>query len=319
MVLSDHGQTQGAPFRQRYGETLEELVRGALAYGSVSAPAALDEAWGDVGAMLADASQEPSVGGRVLARATRARTIDGTVALGPNRAALAEREPAGEPHEPAGKPSESAVEQSQPGRNRPAPARKPSEPSAEPSGPATDSSKDGLERQHEAVVLVSGCLGLIYLPLSAERLTLEEIAATHPRLLDALTGHPGIGFAMVRSQEHGPVVIGGGGRRRLSDDSVEGEDPLAPFDATAAEHLRRHDRFPHCPDILVNGVYDPVAGEVAPFEEFMGSHGGLGGPQTHPFAVVPSEWSEPAKSIVGVEAMHEALVGWLAQSRSAQR
>src|SRR5207237_6711860 len=26
VVLSDHGQTQGAPFRQRYGQTLEELV-----------------------------------------------------------------------------------------------------------------------------------------------------------------------------------------------------------------------------------------------------------------------------------------------------
>ncbi len=33
VVLSDHGQTQGAPFRQRYGETLEEVVHGALARG----------------------------------------------------------------------------------------------------------------------------------------------------------------------------------------------------------------------------------------------------------------------------------------------
>ncbi len=90
-------------------------------------------------------------------------------------------------------------------------------------------------------------------------------------------------------------MIGAAGRRRLADDAVEGEDPLAHFDATAAEHLRRHDRFPHCPDILVNSMYDPDADEVAPFEEFMGSHGGLGGPQTRPFAVVPAEWSEPAR------------------------
>ena len=45
----------------------------------------------------------------------------------------------------------------------------------------------------------------------------------------------------------------------------------------------------------------------------MGSHGGLGGPQTKPFAVVPSEWSEPDGPIVGVEAMHEALRGWLGE------
>ncbi|MGH2877709.1 MAG: phage holin family protein, partial [Solirubrobacteraceae bacterium] len=57
VVLSDHGQTQGAPFRARYGVTLEQLVGGALARGRAHAPAAVDEAWGDVGAVLADARQ----------------------------------------------------------------------------------------------------------------------------------------------------------------------------------------------------------------------------------------------------------------------
>jgi uncharacterized membrane protein YvlD (DUF360 family) len=273
VVLSDHGQTQGAPFRQRYGETLEQVVRNALARGEVRAPAAVDEAWGDVGAVLADARQDPSVGGRVLARATRSRSVEGTVALGPNREALAERDSA-------------------------------------PAHPE-------LEREEAAaVVLVSGGLGLVYLPLSPERLTLEQIAEAHPQLLDTLAGHPGIGFVMVRSQAQGALVIGAGGRRCLAGDTVEGEDPLAAFDETAAEHLRRHDRFPHCPDILVNCMYDPVTDEVAPFEEFMGSHGGLGGPQTHPFAVIPAAWSDPAARIVGVEAMHRQLSDWLTRSRT---
>ncbi len=273
VVLSDHGQTQGRPFRQRYGETLEEMVRGALEQGEVYAPAAVDEAWGDMGAVLADASQEPSVGGRMLARATSTRSVEGTVALGPNREALAER-----------------------GVRR-----------------ATEEKK---EKEGEgAVVMVSGGLALVYLPLTPERLTLEQIAEAHPRLLDTLTAHPGIGFVMVRSQEHGALAIGSAGRRRLSDDAVEGEDPLAHFGATAADHLRRHDAFPHCPDILVNCMYDPGTDEVAPFEEFMGSHGGLGGPQTKPFAVVPAEWSEPQAPIVGVEAMHAALRGWLGETQ----
>jgi hypothetical protein len=276
----------------------------------VSAPAAVDEAWGNVGALLADTSQDPSVGGRVLARATRARTIDGTVALGPNRAALAERESAGGPRERA------AVGEREPSgepRERAAVAER--EPSSDPRERPLETSDGGREQEQQAVVLVSGCLGLIYLPLAAERLTLEQIVATHPRLLDTLSEHPGIGFVMVRSEQQGPLVIGARGRRRLRDDAVEGEDPLARFDATAAEHLRRHDRFPHCPDILVNGAYDPQSEEVAPFEEFMGSHGGLGGPQTHPFVVIPAEWSDPAQPIIGVQAMHEALRGWLAQPR----
>ncbi|MGA9283907.1 MAG: phage holin family protein [Solirubrobacteraceae bacterium] len=265
VVLSDHGQTQGAPFRQRYGETLEEVVSAALAQGEVYAPAALDEAWGDVGAVLADARQEDSVGGRVLARATQTRAVEGTVALGPNREALAERETASE---------------------------------------------------KEAIVMVSGGLGLVYLPARPERMTLEQIAEAHPRLVDTLANHPGIGFVMVRSDALGPLVVGASGRRLLSDNTVDGEDPLADFDATAADHLRRHDGFPHCPDILVNCMYDPATQEVAPFEEFMGSHGGLGGPQTKPFAVIPTEWSEPDGPIVGVEAMHHALQGWLGSSES---
>ena len=51
--------------------------------------------------------------------------------------------------------------------------------------------------------MVSGPLGLIYLPHSPERLTLEQIAEVHPELVSTLTAHPGIGFVMVRSQEHG--------------------------------------------------------------------------------------------------------------------
>jgi len=97
---------------------------------------------------------------------------------------------------------------------------------------------------------------------------------------------------------------------------VQGEDPLAPFDDTAADHLRRHHSFPHCPDILVNAAYDPDAEEVAPFEEFMGSHGGLGGAQTHPFALLPDEWREPEAPIVGVAAMHQALRRWLGEQPS---
>jgi len=118
----------------------------------------------------------------------------------------------------------------------------------------------------------------------------------------------------VRSDVHGPLVVGAGGRRRLSDDSVEGQDPLAPFGPTAADHLRRHDGFPHCPDLLVNSTYDPDKDEVGPFEEFMGSHGGLGGPQMHPVAVVPTSWSEPTAPIVGDEAMHRTLRAWLAET-----
>ena len=183
-------------------------------------------------------------------------------------------------------------------------------------GPKPEAAEQMAEDASEntAIVLASGGLGLISLPERDHRLTIEEIDGLHPGLIGTLVDHPGIGFVMARSDSDGAVVLGSGGRRRLRDDQVTGRDPLVDFGANAADHLRRTDGFAHCPDILVNCMYDPEANEVAPFEEFMGSHGGLGGWQSRPFALVPSEWSEPEAPIVGVRAMHDALRGWLSQT-----
>jgi len=264
VVLSDHGQSQGRPFRQRYGVELEELVRSALTDGEVYAPPAPDEGLTSVGGALTDARDEAGPGARVLARATRDRVVDGDVVLGPNRAAVEE------------------------------------------------SARDASD--HAAVVLASGGLGLISLPGGKHRLSIAEIESAHPRLISTLASHPGIGFVMVRDDDQGALVLSSGGSRRLSDDHVRGEDPLDGFGPNAADHLRRTDGFAHCPDILVNCMYDSEANEVAPFEEFMGSHGGLGGWQSRPFALVPASWSEPEGPIVGVRAMHDAIRAWLTET-----
>ena len=50
--------------------------------------------------------------------------------------------------------------------------------------------------------------------------------------------------------------------------------------------------------------------EVAAFEELVGSHGGLGGEQAFPFALVPSEFARPAEPVVGPAAMHRWLRRW---------
>jgi len=267
VVLSDHGQSQGRPFRQRYGLELGELVERAIAGGAVFAPDATDEGVTALGSAVTDARDEDNAGARLLARATEDRMVDGQVVLGPDRKALAAE------HE---------------------------------GGPGS-----------EAIVLASGGLGLISLPQRGHRLAREEIDGLHPGLIPALVEHPGVGFVMVASEGDGPLVLGSGGSRRLGDDEVTGADPLAEFGSNAADHLRRTDRFPHCPDILVNCMYDPGTDEVAPFEEFMGSHGGLGGWQSRPFALVPSDWSDPPGPIVGVRAMHDALRGWLEESGQA--
>ncbi|MBS1870783.1 MAG: hypothetical protein JSS99_14105 [Actinobacteria bacterium] len=51
----------------------------------------------------------------------------------------------------------------------------------------------------------------------------------------------------------------------------------------------------------------------AAFEELVGSHGGLGGGQSHPFVLHPVALPWPAEEVVGAEAVHRVLRGWLAQ------
>jgi hypothetical protein len=98
----------------------------------------------------------------------------------------------------------------------------------------------------------------------------------------------------------------------LADGRAAGQDPLAPFSPRAAAHLRRTNGFANAPDILVISMYDQQTGEVAAFEELIGSHGGLGGLQTQPFLLYPSALPHNAsRPIVGTAALHQVLKGWV--------
>ena len=256
VVLSDHGQSDGAPFRQRFGQTLEELVRALLrGEHTVSASVGKSEGWGYLNALLSEAAHSRRRAGRAVRRVLRRRTRDGYVEFGARDAA-----------------------------------------------PLADAN---------VVVCASGNLGLIYFADWPDRLTFETIVAAFPGLIEGLVEHPGIGFALVRSELHGPLVLGRGGVRHLANGLVEGADPLAPFGPRAAEHLRRLDGFPHVADVVVNSCYDPDTGEVASFEEMVGSHGGLGGPQTMPFLMFPAGWAGDDLRVGRAPELYAVLRGWL--------
>lgn len=264
VVLSDHGQSQGETFLDRYGQTLEDLVRSACEPDSVIASeAGDDDALSYLSAGLTEVARDDTVAARTVRAATRDRLADGAVALDPDT----RREIA---------------------------------------------ASHGGELP-ELSVMASGCLGLITFPREPGRVTLERLETLYPRLLPALREHPGVGFVMVRSEREGAMAIGAGGIRFLDTDRVEGEDPLAPFGPNAADHLRRSDGFAHCPDLMVNSTYWTEFGEVAAFEELVGSHGGMGGTQSFPFVLHPSELSWPEDEVVGAERVHRIFRGWLAE------
>ncbi|MFJ8110601.1 phage holin family protein [Streptomyces sp. NPDC096132] len=176
-------------------------------------------------------------------------------------------------------------------------------------------------RRSEPIVLASGNLGLISFPDVPHRMTKEEIDARHPALLSTLANHPGIGFLLVRSEEHGGVVLGAYGAETPLDRLDDDPGPLAVFGPGAADAVRRTHSFPHTADIMVNSFHDPADGEVLAFEEQIGSHGGLGGAQARPFLLSPLALSAPVEdgeALAGAEHLHRVLRRWLRESDGPQ-
>lgn len=252
VVLSDHGQTQGATFRQRYGTTLEELVRGLCGAPRVGGDerSGEDEAAGRLEAALAEASAGDGPSARAVRRGTELR------------------------------------------RERDQTA---------PRGPGDD-------EPPEVVVHASGCLGLVSFPRVAGRASRAWVERRFPGLLDGLRAHPGVGFVLVDG-----VCLGAAGEHDLRAGVVRGDDPLAPFGPRAAAHVARTDGFSRCPDLLLNSTWWPQSEEVCAFEELVGSHGGLGGPQSRPFLLAPADLAaDGVGELVGAEAVHRLLRRWLA-------
>ncbi len=245
IVLSDHGQSNGATFKQRYGITLKELVKSLLPE-DLPLYSQLDTNQDHFGQALSYPVEKGKALTRTaILRATRERYGQENIGIS--------------------------------------------------------------EKDARVVVLASGNLGLIYFTDWEGTASYEQIMMAFPNLIPKLRKHEGIGFLMVRSKEHGPLVLGAGGAYYLSGDRVEGQNPLSNFGPRAADHLRRTAGFKHVPDILINSFYDSEKDEVAAFEELVGSHGGLGGVQSRPFLMYLSGWDLEKEEIVGAEQVYRIL------------
>lgn len=275
VVLSDHGQSQGATFRQRWGRSLRQVVEDAVARsegrdeaGAVAGDLEVDEGWQSISALLTDLLALDDRRAGIVKAALRNRIRDGEVQIGP-------------------------------GATQPRWRRQ----RREPLPPDYDDGK--------VLVLASGSLGLISMTGWSERLTLEQIEAHYPALITTLLEHEGIGWIMVRSQEQGSVVLGPEGAVVVETGQVVGKDPLAPYGPRALRHVRRTDGYRDVPDVLVHSAYNPDTGELPAFEELVGSHGGLGGYQTEPFLLYPGTLCPGEEPIVGAEEVHLRLKAWI--------
>jgi len=96
VLLSDHGQSQGSTFRQRYGQPLESVVRELMggAPETVSATSSVEQ-WGPVNTLLTELTGQKGASAQIGRKMLAKRVDDNAVALGPaghvERATAAER------------------------------------------------------------------------------------------------------------------------------------------------------------------------------------------------------------------------------------
>ena len=84
VILSDHGQSQGATFLQRHGERLEDLVRRLMGGATdVVAATGTDEDYGPLNTFLSSLTTGASVTARMATGALGDNVDDGLVTLGP--------------------------------------------------------------------------------------------------------------------------------------------------------------------------------------------------------------------------------------------
>ncbi len=166
-----------------------------------------------------------------------------------------------------------------------------------------------LTRRGDIVVRDSGPLSHVYFNVAPRSMDLSEIALLYPRLLEALTGHEGIGLVVGRERDQvavtgrtGTLWVGPQGER------VEGQNPMAtlPDPQWAVEQVVRVACFPHAGDLILLGAWDGQ--QVITFEEQVATHGGLGGPQVWPFLAFSAGERLSARGIDNAEEIYTRLV-----------
>ena len=242
ILLSDHGQSFGPTFKQRYGISILDFIQQQLPQG---------------------ASVSGSGGGD-----------DGTIGV----AAMMDELENMEVEKQGGAVGKATIQQGQRLIHN------------------SLSKQDSFQDAKPAnVTLAYGGNGaLVYFDLYPRKITLNELSAAYPGLVDKLVAHEGIGFVIAYEDDLDAVVFGKHGARNLHTGDVVGEDPLLVYgdvELRAGQLLRLAD-FDNSGDLILNSTLFPD-GSVAALEELIGNHGGLGGEQTDAYIFHPGDMQVP--------------------------
>ncbi|MFP4058677.1 MAG: alkaline phosphatase family protein [Candidatus Brocadiia bacterium] len=149
-----------------------------------------------------------------------------------------------------------------------------------------------VDQENDVVVTYSGTLALVYFSRFPHRLSDGQLRQAFPEVLHFLVHHPGIGLVVTQDDEGGAILRSEQGTARLRDgqlDLLDGHDPLAVYKPgpIALRALERLAGFTNAGDLMLFGAYDGA--NIVCFDDQVGSHGCLGGPQFWPFLLVPND------------------------------
>ena len=250
IILSDHGQSYGPTFLQRYGITLKAFIEQHLPQGTT----VKQEIGGDTGA-----AGLQGVAGEFANMQDAQSTNRVNTAVAKQGQKLAQK---------------------------------------------GAQASEGTDTGAQAAVTAygSGNAAQVYFDLFPRKITLSELNAAYPGMVEALVQHEGIGMVLGYEDDMTVTVLGKRGRHNLHTGVVVGEDPVAPYAAAAGIaaasiekrvwQLKRVMEFPSAGDLWVISTLYPD-GTVAALEELIGNHGGLGGEQTDAFIFHPADMEVP--------------------------
>ena len=182
-------------------------------------------------------------------------------------------------------------------------------------GPDRKPAGDGLP---EVAVTGGGNLGMVWFPRLPSRPDVDAVSNAWPNLLPGLLSTTGVGLVMVLGSAGSLLVFGPHGVRDLAGGVLEGDDPLVGYPSRTAADLARLGRLPHCGDLVLFSTVD-ASGRIHAFEDQVGSHGGIGGPQNHAIVIHPRSWDldedllddvDGVRMPVGPVAVHRQLLRW---------
>jgi len=242
IMLSDHGQSFGHTFLQRYDTSILDFVKSQLPH--------------DTSAVSTGGGDDGTIG--VTAMLSELQNMDDNKMTGVVGDAMVNQ---------AQRAMQTNLDQ---------------QPSSEEVEPA------------KLTLSYSGNMALLYFDLFQRKITLNELNAAYPNMVDNLVQHEGVGFVVAYDDDSVPVAFGKNGARNLHTGDVTGEDPFASYGDVELRswQVRRIADFHNCGDLILNSPVYPD-GTVAAYEELIGSHGGLGGEQTDAFIFHPDDMEIP--------------------------